>query len=344
MKVAVIADTHFGVRGDDPYLRSNQIAFMEGTFLPWLRETGIKRVIHLGDLFDRRKYVNYVTAKACWDSLVHPLIQMGVDTDYIVGNHDCYYRDTNELNSINTLYGEHVRVIASPTVIDLGGRNTALVPWICEGTQEASDAILAARPEIVMGHLALTGFKMDGGQVCSGGTDPSTMASSSLVLSGHFHTRSRQGNIHYIGATEQYTWADYGEDRGFVIINTDTLDVEYVNNPLAAFTKIVYDDTEGEEEVMSKIISHRVKGQYVKLMVRSKNDPFLLERVIDKVEASGVVDLQVIDGTGNDTEFDPSSVHIVDETDTLKVLTEMVVDEQSKDIIKELYVKAQMRL
>lgn len=346
MKVGIIADTHFGVRGDDPNIRANQVRFMREVFLPTLKSRGITRVVHLGDLFDRRKYVNYVTAKACWDSLIYPLHEAGIQTDYVVGNHDCYYRNTNELNSIQTLYADKVTVVSRPERRVIDGRICLLVPWIADDNRQESMEMLASPHEVVLGHLELTGFVMQRGQVCEGGMDPSVLDKSRLVLSGHFHCRSRRGDIEYVGSTGQYTWADYGDERGFTVLDTDTLETEHIVNPFETFTKISYDDeNEREVDVMRRLSKAQLEGKYVKLMVTSKTDPYLLERVIDKVESSGVVDLQVVEGTRSDeVDFDPESVHIIDETDTLKVLVEMVQDPEGKEVMKELYTKAQVRL
>lgn len=346
MKVGIIADTHFGVRGDDPNIRANQVRFMREVLLPTLKERGIGQVVHLGDLFDRRKYVNYVTARACWDSLIHPLREAGIVAYYVVGNHDCYYRNTNELNSISTLYGNHVPVIADPHVELIGGKHCLLAPWVCDANRDKSMEKFSRGYEIVLGHLELTGFVMQRGQICEGGMDPEVLTRSSLVLSGHFHSRSRRGSIEYVGSTGQYTWADYGDERGFTILDTDDLTTEHIVNPFETFTKLSYDDeNEREVDVMRRLAKAQLEGKYVKLMVTSKTDPYLLERVIDKVEASGVVDLQVVEGTRSDeVDFDPQSVHIVDETDTLKVLVEMVQDPEGKEVMKELYTKAQVRL
>lgn len=174
--------------------------------------------------------------------------------------------------------------------------------------------------------------------------DPSVFGESDLVLSGHFHSRSRRGNIEYIGSTGQYTWADHDDRRGFVILDTDDLSVRHIETPYEAFAKLHYDDSEGEDTVMERVSRAQVEGRYVKLVIRSKNDPYLLERVIDRVESSGVVDLQVVESGGSDSAFDPNSVSIVDETDTLKVLTEMVPDDEAKTIMKDLYSRAQMRV
>ena len=105
-KVAIIADTHFGVRNDHPKMLESMTRFLSDVFLPRLIADGITTVVHLGDVFDRRKYVNIVTADAAMRYLIEPLLARGINLHVLVGNHDCYYRNTNKVNSIRALYQE----------------------------------------------------------------------------------------------------------------------------------------------------------------------------------------------------------------------------------------------
>jgi DNA repair exonuclease SbcCD nuclease subunit len=349
VKVAILADTHWGIRGDDPNVRELQAKFMSEVFLPEIRKRGITEVVHLGDLFDRRKYVNYVTARACWTNLVSPLEQMGVLTHYLVGNHDTYYRNTNEHNSIQTLYGNgtNIRVYHDPMDVDVGGLGVLMAPWICDVNREATtDLLRTSRSRVVLGHLDLVGFEMYRGQIRDHGDDPAAFGRFDLVLSGHFHTRSRQGNIEYIGSTGQYAWSDHGDERGFVVLDTETLGMEFVPNPYEAFLKIVYDDSTGDHEaVLRELSSQATAGKFVKLVVKSKTDPYLLEKVIDSVEAKGVLDLKVVD----DARPEVQESHRVETTDTLEVLLSMVDELPDVDLpparrlIEELYAEATVR-
>ena len=61
MKIAIINDTHFGARNDSPLFLEYFMSFFEKQFFPYCKEHGITKVLHLGDLMDRRKYVNFNT-------------------------------------------------------------------------------------------------------------------------------------------------------------------------------------------------------------------------------------------------------------------------------------------
>lgn len=342
MKVAIIADTHFGVRGDDPALRDKQMKFFNDHFWPHVKKNDIKSVVHLGDLFDRRKYVNYRTAQACHSCLVSPIIETGIDAHFVVGNHDSYFRNTNAVNSISTLYETFpMKIYKNSETVNIGDRRVLMIPWICdENSAETERNVRETDALIALGHLELTGFEMYRGQVCDHGYDPANLSKFDVVLSGHFHTRSRVGNITYVGSTGQYTWADEGDSRGFSVLDTDTGEVEFFPNPVTSFEKIVIHDMETARGVIESI---DVTDRYVKVIFKCKTDPFALEKLIDTFDDRSVIDLQVIeDGYSDETRDDLT----IETTDTLAVLMQMtdnlddVDTEAAKKLVRELYAEA----
>ena len=107
MKIAIINDTHFGVRGDSKIFLDHQETFFRDIFFPYLDEHGIKHVMDLGDTFDRRKYINYVTLKRVKEFFFNQLQSRGIEYHAVVGNHSVYFTNTNEVNSMNLLLQEY---------------------------------------------------------------------------------------------------------------------------------------------------------------------------------------------------------------------------------------------
>ena len=62
MKIALLNDTHFGCRNDSPAFIKYQNRFYDELFFPYLIENKIDTLIHLGDVVDRRKFINFNTA------------------------------------------------------------------------------------------------------------------------------------------------------------------------------------------------------------------------------------------------------------------------------------------
>ncbi len=107
MKIALLNDTHFGCRNDSPAFMNYHNRFYDEIFFPYIKENNIKRLIHLGDVVDRRKFINFKTAHTFREEFMHRLYKEGIDTHIILGNHDTYYKNTNEVNAIKNL--QHMR-------------------------------------------------------------------------------------------------------------------------------------------------------------------------------------------------------------------------------------------
>ena len=105
MKIALLTDTHFGARNDNLNFNDYFYEFYEGVFFPYLQQNNIKHCIHLGDLMDRRKYVSYRILKDFRERFIQPFLHLEIDLHILVGNHDIYFRNTNDVNSLQELLG-----------------------------------------------------------------------------------------------------------------------------------------------------------------------------------------------------------------------------------------------
>ena len=121
MKVAIITDQHFGARNDSIQFLDYYEKFYTETFFPKLLEQNIRTVLILGDTFDRRKYINFYTFKKAKEMFFNRLFVAGIQVYMLAGNHDTYFKNTNEVNSINLLLQEYtnIEVIDTPQIIHL---------------------------------------------------------------------------------------------------------------------------------------------------------------------------------------------------------------------------------
>ena len=111
MKVALITDTHFGARSDSIPFDNFFNKFYTEVFFPHLERDQIKTIIHLGDVFDRRKYINFNTLKKCKEYFFDRTADLGIDVHMIAGNHDTFFKNTNEVNALDLLLREYPNVI-----------------------------------------------------------------------------------------------------------------------------------------------------------------------------------------------------------------------------------------
>lgn len=340
MKVAILADSHWGVRNDSPMFLEYFTRFYREQFFPYLKEHDIKTVVHLGDLVDRRKYINYTTANVMRNEYLTPSQELGLDTRIIVGNHDTFYKDTNEINALREIVmGKNgFKVYSNPADAVFDGLNCLMLPWICpENQAQSMDMIKNFKGKVVFSHLELAGFEMSKGQLMEHGMDAAIFKKYKAVYSGHYHHKSSKGNIHYLGAPYEMTWVDYEDPKGFHILDTDTLKLEFIQNPLKMHQKIHYDNgTETEE----------VEGKIVRLIVHDKGDLKKFDKFVQKF---GETEIKIIDEHLNFDPTDSKKLEVENVGDTLKILTDYVSDlevnvdkKQLNKLLKELYAEAQL--
>jgi hypothetical protein len=213
--------------------------------------------------------------------------------DIIIGNHDMYYKNTTELNALKELQGHYmneVNLILKPKVMDYDGLKMGLVPWICpDNEKESVEFIKTCKVDFIGAHLELQGFEMQKGMPCQDGMSPKLFDRFESVLSGHFHAKSSQGNIHYLGSQMEFFWNDCNDDKYFHILDTETREVTAVRNPITIYEKIYYD-----HENMNKFKDLKyLDNKFVKVIVTNKGDPYEFERFIDRVQAQKIHELKI---------------------------------------------------
>ena len=349
MKIALINDTHAGARGDNPLFNEYFFKFWENTFFPYLEEHNIKQIIHLGDVVDRRKFINFVTLNSWRKRFFDVLEQKNISMDVIVGNHDVTYKNTNEINAMNELFDHYpnIDVLTEPNTFNYDGCKIAMVPWINSGNYEQSLEFLKnTEAQVCFGHFEIAGFEMDRGNICHTGMNKETFDKFDVVLSGHFHHKSTNGNITYLGNQYQITWADWGDDRGFHVFDTETRELTFVKNPYEMFHKITYDDNTRDFEFWNMIDFDQWKDCYVKIVVAHKQNPYLFDNVIDRLYKAGVADIAVVeDFTDSSVELDEEIINQAEDTMTIlnKYIDGLTLNVESvklKNIMKELYIES----
>lgn len=286
-KVALVTDTHAGVRSEGQVFFDEAARFYKDVFFPEIDRRGIKTVVHLGDIVDRRKYVAFVTANRLRTDLIDPLVDRGLELIALVGNHDVPYRDKISVNAQRELLPPHprVRVIDRPQVWQMYDLPVLLLPWICHENREASlEAVRRRGARVAMGHLELAGFEMYRGIEQKHGLSASVFDGYELVMSGHYHEPSQKGVVRYLGAPFEMYWHDYGCDRGFYVFDTETLELEHVRNSRRLHVKLFYDDSQRGADWIESLGATDLDGKIVKVVVQSKSDLALYDKFIDAVE------------------------------------------------------------
>ena len=349
--IAMPTDTHAGVRNDNPAFHLYQKKCWQW-FFDYLDEHQIKHVIHLGDIYDRRKYVNFMSAKRLREDFFEPLQERGIDTHIVVGNHDMYYKDTHEVNALEEVVRgrySNVHIYSVPTVINIDGLDIQLMPWITDSNfNEAMQAIKKPKADILMGHLEVQGFTMHKGVISDHGMERTVFDKFDKVYSGHYHHRSTIGNVSYIGAFGEYTWADYNDPRGFSVFDTEKRDLEFIQNPYRMFRLAKYDDV-ANPNIIEKIQStdfSKYKDTFVKLVVVNKSNPYAFDLLFDSIYKVGPLDIQIVEDPSVliDVEDDMGIDQAEDTATILRKyiggLTLPINNDKMKDFMLDIYNEA----
>lgn len=347
MKFAIITDTHWGVRADSLIHLDYQQKFYDENFFPYLEEHKIDTLFHLGDLVDRRKYINFVTLKRMKEVFLDRLRDMGITMHIIAGNHDTSFRNTNDVNSIDLLLQEYPNVhmvYASPEEVVVDGFAVLLVPWItAANSEETREAVRVSKATLCMGHFEFSGFELLRGQLAEHGAKHDEYRYFDQVYSGHYHHPSSRDNVVYLGAPYEMTWSDAGGWRGFHVYDTATRELTEVRNRFTLFNRIDYDDTELTADEVNNLDLTPLNRTYVKVQVVSKKNPYLLDLLVGRINAVGPADVKVVEHH----EVALTEDLVVEAADTPTTLRNYVdslstrVDKSRlKGLLQELYTEA----
>jgi DNA repair exonuclease SbcCD nuclease subunit len=333
MKVAIITDTHYGARKGSKHLHDYFELFYNNVFFPALEEHGVEAVIHMGDAFDSRKSIDYQSLEWAKRVVFDPLKKY--DVHMIIGNHDTYYKNTNEVNSPELLLQTYsnIKAYSQPTEVNVGGLDILFLPWINQGNEELSlNTIKKTSCRCAMGHLELQGFRVNRQIIMEHGLDSKLFEKFDHVFSGHYHTRSSDGRISYLGNPYEMYWTDVNDTRGFHIFDTETLTLTPVNNPYKLFYNIYYEDTN-----YKLFNATEYENKIVKVIVRKKTNPKDFERFIDKLHSVGIQDLKIVENfdVHESEEFD-----IDEEESTISILNRYIDESEfefDKNVIKGIF-------
>jgi len=342
MKVAIITDQHFGARKNSKLFHDYFLKFYNNVFFPTLEEYGITTVVDMGDTFDSRKGIDFSALSWAKNNYYDRLQEMGVKVHTIVGNHTAYYKNTNNVNAVDLLLREYdnVTVYSEPTEVMLDQLPTLFIPWINQENEAKTLKLIEKTTcTCAMGHLELQGFRVNKQIVMEHGLEGKLFGKFSRVYSGHYHTRSDNGTVFYLGNPYEMFWTDVGDTRGFHIFDTDTVSHEAVDNPFKLFHNIYYEDTNHQT-----FDTREYENKIVKIIVRKKTDTKKFEKFVDKLYTAGVAELKIVE---NFAIQESENFEVFESEDTLSILNRYIEEAEIKldksiiqKVIQEIYQEA----
>ena len=335
MKIGLITDTHYNFRKANKPFHEYFAKFYDEIFFPTLKKNKIKTVIHLGDAFDSRKGVDYWALDWAKENVYDRFQDLGITVYNIVGNHDAYYKNSNEINSIDTLLQQYYNVVrvSKPTEYTIEGMEAVLLPWICtDNEKETFELLDKTQAKVVFGHLELNGFSVYPGQYQQEGLDKKVFQKFDRVYSGHYHTRSDDGKIFYLGNPYQMFWNDLNDKRGFHIFDTDDCKLDYYQNPYTMFERVYYENNNPKDFDASYLTD-----KMVKIVVRQRDDYKMFDKFVDAIVKVNPLELKIIENV--DVYDEDVNCDEIPTEDTMSILDKYVEEsefELDKNTIKKL--------
>lgn len=285
MKIALISDTHFGIKKSSrPFLKS-QIRFFKEEFIPYLNQNFIDTICILGDLFDNRNNINVYMKNEVFNLFKNHLYPFKI---YIFpGNHDIYYKTSIEVNSLKFLGKfENVNLIEEIEVKNFDNKKVLFVPWQIDYNDfRKRVAEKNTHCDVCLGHFDIIGFPFNSSIICQKGLQSDLFLKNyTLTFSGHFHKRhihkQKDREVIMIGSPYELTRNDKGDKRGFCILDLDNLKYDFVNSKKTIkFIDVKYP---------KKVTKRRIKGNVVDIQVDydiGKSSDDAIQEYIQKIES-----------------------------------------------------------
>lgn len=345
MKLAVLGDIHFCCRNGNEHIQNNIGKFIDDVLLPELKKRNIKNIIQTGDLYDNRKSNSNIGVNYSKEKFFDVLEEEGIHFDTLIGNHDMMYLHDTTKNTpaLYLVEYDNVRIFDKPTTVNYNGFNIDFIPWVCDTNKDdILKFIKNTKSKICIGHFEINGFEMSKGHMCENGLGRELFDAYETVLSGHFHGKSKSGNILYVGSPTQTTYGEIDDIKGFHIFDTEDMSIEFIENPHNLYQKVIYNDDYDKKYVPN------VSGKYVRILLPQEYDDKKYRDYLDLLQNSSPIEIKATESksaiVGSDislADIENASFSMVDFITDYTVNNNEDLDKSDIfEIISEIYTKA----
>jgi DNA repair exonuclease SbcCD nuclease subunit len=264
-KFAMLSDIHWGISNNSDVKNDILIEYIDW-YIKLLKKHKIKTVVFLGDWFDSRTTLSVKTINIVLQ-ICKKFEENKIKMFLIVGNHDIYYKDKLEVNSLN-IFNEFKNITVIKEATELYCKKTDksiyLFPWNTFSNEYG-------KCDLMLGHFNFQGAKMVGTVNKSGETIETLLKVAPQIFSGHFHlrntyTRNDGEQLITVGNPVEHTWGDYQNSKGVYIYDLNEMNHEFVENTISPTHQRIYFSKFKQKLEDLK----NVKGNFVEFVVDEK--------------------------------------------------------------------------
>ena len=342
-KVCCIADLHIGVHQNSIFWHETALKWAE-----WLKselnKKKIKDIFILGDLYHYRDEIAVNTIH-----VVNQILRLWSDFNIVilVGNHDSFYKDRSDVNSLSILDGwKNILVVSEPTTYTILGKTTTFLPW-------GASLKDVEKSNILFGHLEIESFKMNSHKHCDHGIKTSDLLKKAdLIMTGHFHLRDERKydnkTILYVGNPFEMDFGDVGSSKGYYILDFNDLSYTFYENVHSPkHKKLSITELLNFKSLSATEVKEFVNNNIIKLQVDKKISSDNIELLIQKISTfkpfNLAVDYSLYDNSivvNEDQSYDLSGVDMSKAIEEFITLLDIDKKEDVSRYCLELYKKA----
>ena len=289
-KVALINDIHFGLKSNNDRFHEIQRKFFYDQFIPYVKHNKLKEIWIGGDVFDSRTLISPKSIQLAL-GIVEDLSKIVSHVRILMGNHDVFMGNDNEIHSL-TMFKPYATLYTNKCeLIEIQNKTILFVPWLVDDKmkEEFLKIVNEYEIDICYGHFEINGFEMGPDSYCTHGFTTEIFEDIKKVYSGHFHIRANHKHIQYIGAPYQMSMGDARSNKGFEILDIDTLSSEFIINDVSPKHKKVFYSEVKEED----LIKDMLQGNFVNVYFDEPITEEAANNYSKKIEEFGAISLKV---------------------------------------------------
>jgi DNA repair exonuclease SbcCD nuclease subunit len=330
-KIGCFSDIHLGLSQDSPIFHKISLDFAKWAS-DYYKSQDIDEIIIPGDIFHNRSSISVETL-----TVAREFFNYFKDfTVYIsTGNHDCFKKDSSDINSIKLLDGwKNIHIFdKEPVILETNFNKTiGFVPW-------GTELLNFPKCDIMFAHLEISSFYMNSYKVCEHGFSYKDLFKySNYIISGHFHKKDHRkfenGEILYLGSPFQHNFGDTLDARGIYVFDLKDNSFEFIENNISP--------KHCKLSIKGSIDEDVIKNNFVSIVIDNDATEEDINSYAAKVAAFNPQTVR-IDYDGEKTKIESSQDAELGTSDLLKSIEEYIetLDIENKkevvEYVKELY-------